>query len=150
MRVTKIDSTLKMINLAYDAVKTATSSSAKVFIPENLINDMYTSPMKIFELNRFILDGTFQHQNGEALSSSYITFLSSTQSGDDCIFGTDTYINIAFTNSAGAVYPQSLIGLSINFGYYPPAKINIEYTLNSSVVITKDFDVTVDSGEQFF
>lgn len=152
MRITSIDSTLKMINLAYDTVITATSSSAKVFIPENLINDMYTSPMKIgtFELNRFILDGTLQHQNGGALSSSYITFLSSTQSGDDCIFGTDTYINIAFTNSAGAVYPQSLIGLSIDFGYYPPAKINIEYTLNSGVIITRDFDVTVDSGEQFF
>lgn len=153
MRVTKIDSTLKMINLAYDAVTTATSSSAKVFIASNLTDDEYTAPVKVgtFELNRFILDGTFQHQNGEALSSSYINFLSSNQSDDDCTFGTDTYINIAFTKkSTGAVYPQNLIGLSIDFGYYPPAKINIEYTLNSSTVITKDFDVTVDSGEQFF
>lgn len=152
MRVTKIDSTLKMINLAYDAVTTATSSSAKVFIASNLTDDEYTAPVKVgtFELNRFILDGTFQHQNGEALSSSYINFLSSNQSDDDCIFGTDTYINIAFTNSAGAVYPQNLIGLSIDFGYFPPASINIAYTLSSSVVITKDFDVTVDSGEQFF
>jgi len=153
MRVTKIDSTLKMINLAYDAVITATSSSAKVFVASNLTDDEYTSPVKIgtCELNRFILDGTFQHQNGEALSSSYINFLSTNQSDDDCIFVSDTYINVAFTKkSTGAVYPQNLIGLSIDFGYFPPASINIAYTLSSSVVITKDFDVTVDSGEQFF
>lgn len=151
MRITSIDSTLKMINLAYDTVITATSSSAKVFVASNLTDDEYTSPVKVgtFELNRFILDGTFQHQNGEALSSSYINFLSSNQSNDDCVFDTDTYINIAFTKES-TVYPQNLIGLTIDFGYFPPASINITYTLNSGTVITKDFDVTVDSGEQFF
>ena len=153
MRVTSIDSTLKMINLASDTVITSTSSSAKTFVSENLTSDEYTDPVKIgtCELNRFILDGTFQHQIGEAFSSTYITFLSTNQSDDDCIFVSDTYINVAFTkDGTGAIYPQNLIGLSIDFGYFPPSSINIAYTLNSGVIITRDFDVTVDSGEQFF
>lgn len=152
MRITQAELRLDLINTSRGTTTDVTGQGEQE-LNDIILDELYTSSIKVgtFEHNIFILDGTFQHLSGGIISNSLINFLSESVSSSTCEFASEVSVATEFFNSMAVdtpVYPQNIVGITIDFGYFRPEQIEIIYTLSNSSLLTRTFDVT--SGVQFF
>lgn len=152
MRITQVNLQLDLINTSR-GTSTQITGTGTQRLDDTILNELYGYPIKIgtFEHNIFILDGTFQHLYDGQIYNSQINFLSSAISSGTCGFTSEVSATTEFFNSMVSgtpVYPQNIVGITIDFGYFRPEQIEITYTLADSTLLVKTYDVT--SEQQFF
>ena len=152
MRITQAELRLDLINTSRGTTTDVTVQGEQE-LNDIILDELYTSSIKVgtFEHNIFILDGTFQHLSSGIISNSLINFLSESVSSSTCEFASEVSVATEFLNSMvieTPVYPQNIVGITIDFGYFRPEQIEITYTLGNSSLLARTFDVTSDV--QFF